>query len=211
MVVPVEKTAQNWLWLDFSAQNTELSKFDLGNIAEMNDYVFGQIAAAGAQAGVGGYNEDRAVYQKSPVFQSSLGARSIHLGVDIWMPAFTLVCSPLAARVHSFRDNANFGDYGPTLILEHQLEGTVFFTLYGHLSRASLRDVSPGQNIAKGQKIGEIGPETENGQWTPHLHFQIIQDMQGHEGDFPGVAHRQESAFYLNLCPDPNLMLGIPR
>ncbi|HSI90676.1 MAG TPA: peptidoglycan DD-metalloendopeptidase family protein, partial [Adhaeribacter sp.] len=133
--------------------------------------------------------------------------RSLHLGIDIWAQAGTAVYAPLAATIHSFQDNAAYGDYGPTLILQHELEGTVFYTLYGHLDRASLKNLKPGKTIAKGEKIAEFGPYPENGDWPPHLHFQIIADMQNLKGDFPGVCKPSEKAFYVALCPDPNLIL----
>jgi murein DD-endopeptidase MepM/ murein hydrolase activator NlpD len=158
---------------------------------------------------VGGYGENRAFYAQSEVFQGEAGARSIHLGIDLWMPAGTPVFAPLAAQVHSFKDNAHFGDYGPTIILEHTLENQVFYTLYGHLSRESLQDLAEGQVIEKGQKIAEFGVPEVNGGWLPHLHFQLMTDLLGNRGDFIGVAHPQEQAYYLDICPNPNLILGI--
>ena len=46
--------------------------------------------------------------------------RRLHLGVDIWADAGTPVYVPLDGRIHSFRDNNHFGDYGPTVILQHR-------------------------------------------------------------------------------------------
>ncbi|MEP6913389.1 MAG: response regulator, partial [bacterium] len=46
-----------------------------------------------------------------------------------------------------------------------------------------------------------------NGDWPPHLHFQIIEDMRVHEGDYPGVCSISERAKYLNNCPNPDLIL----
>lgn len=207
-VVPIDFQADTLFWFDFSENNPELAYFDLGNIAQMNEYVFGRINDSGAKAGLGGYAEDRSVYQKSQVFSTTEGARSIHLGIDVWMQALTYIYSPWEGKVHSFQDNANFGDYGPTIILEHTLEGVSFYTLYGHLTRASLESLEEGQIIQKGQKIGEIGDESENGHWTPHLHFQVIGDMLGRKGDFIGVAARSEKDYYLGICPDPGFILN---
>ena len=109
--------------------------------------------------------------------------------------------------VHSLADNANFGDYGPTVILQHELEGTVFFSLYGHLSRREWQHLRPGQAIAQGEAFATVGPFPENGDWPPHLHFQLIADMQGWVGDFPGVARPSEREAWAALCPDPNLVL----
>jgi peptidoglycan LD-endopeptidase LytH len=42
-----------------------------------------------------------------------------------------------------------------------------------------------------------------NGDWPPHLHFQLITDMMGNTGDFPGVCLPEEKQAYKVLCPDP--------
>ena len=76
------------------------------------------------KAGVafGGYNEVRKLYKRSELFAGGRDEdshRNIHLGLDLWAPAGTSVMAVLEGRVHSFRNNAAFGDYGPTIILEH--------------------------------------------------------------------------------------------
>ena len=85
-----------------------------------------------------------------------------------------------------------------------------WYTLYGHLSRDSLTGLRTGQRIKAGQEIGRIGPHPENGDWAPHLHFQLMTDLLGREGDFPGVAPPSQREVWLSLSPDPNLVLGIP-
>jgi murein DD-endopeptidase MepM/ murein hydrolase activator NlpD len=77
----------------------------------------------------GGYLEDRSWYARSPLFGKQ---RSIHLAVDIWAEEDTAIYAPIDGKIHSFADNAGFGNYGPTLILEHDIEGQIFYTLYGH-------------------------------------------------------------------------------
>ncbi|MDO8834538.1 MAG: phosphotransferase, partial [Vicinamibacterales bacterium] len=90
-------------------------------------------------------------------------------------------------------------------------EGPVrFYTLYGHLSRASVAGLREGQAVAKGTCIARIGAETENGGWPPHLHFQVIADLLGRRGDFPGVARPSDRRVWLSLCPDPNLVARLP-
>lgn len=85
-----------------------------------------------------------------------------------------------------------------------------WYTLYGHLSRDSLEGLRPGRKIVAGEEIGRIGPHPENGDWAPHLHFQLMTDLLGREGDFPGVAPPGQRDVWLSLSPDPNLVLGIP-
>ncbi len=151
--------------------------------------------------------EERFIYRRSSHFAVAEESRSLHLGTDIWLAAGVSVFTPLDATVHSFRDNCNFGDYGPTIILQHTLEGISFYTLYGHLSRSCLQGLSVGMQFNKGDEIATVGPFPENGNWPPHLHFQVIASMDGYSGDFPGVAASADRGYYESLCPNPNLIL----
>src|SRR5262249_30625654 len=99
------------------------------------------------------------------------------------------------------------GDYGATIILTHLLDETSFYTLYGHLSLNSIKNLREGDRISKGDYFAELGIPAENGQWPPHLHFQIIKDLQGWSGDYPGVCKYSEREVYLANCPDPELIL----
>jgi murein DD-endopeptidase MepM/ murein hydrolase activator NlpD len=196
----------NSLLLDFSNQNADLQKLDLQSTSIFNDYVFDFLEREGKQYGHGGYLENRMIYQRSTHFQQG-ESRCMHLGVDVWCEAFHPLFAPLDAKVHSFAHNNNFGDYGPTIILEHEFEGEIFYTLYGHLSLASLENLTIGHYIAKGQKFSELGPFPENGDWPPHLHFQLISDMQNKSGDFPGVCAPSELEHFKALCPNPNIFI----
>lgn len=193
--------------MDFSVSNPDLHKVDLSNTKEFNEYVFDQLSFAGAQVGYGGYNEDRVIYKRSNHFQGE-EPRSVHLGIDLWVKAHTNIFAPLDSTVHSYADNKGMGNYGPTIILEHKIDNLQFYTLYGHLTRQSLAGLKPGLKLKKGDKIGQVGNYPENGDWPPHLHFQIITDMVGMQGDFPGVAKPSEREKYLGICPDPKLILG---
>lgn len=201
--------------LDFSASNPDLDPnrqppLDLTNTAAFSDYVFGKLREAGTAVGVGGYNEHRVIYRRSPHFSQTTEPRVIHLGIDLWAEAGTPVFAPLDGVVHSFNDNNNFGDYGPTIILEHEDNGKPLYSLYGHLSRQSLKGLFEGKSIKAGQQIAEIGPYPENGDWPPHLHFQLMTDMLGLKGDFPGVCSLSDRDRFLAICPNPNRFLGIP-
>jgi murein DD-endopeptidase MepM/ murein hydrolase activator NlpD len=118
--------------------------------------------------------------------------------------------APLDGIVHSFAFNNARGDYGATIILSHRLNDISFHTLYGHLSLNSIKNLSEGQTIKRGDVFTEFGIPFENGQWPPHLHFQVILDMEGKEGDYPGVCKYSEREKYLNNCPDPNFILNFP-
>lgn len=193
------------LVFDFGRDNEELAKVIDADAKAKDDYVKYRIRAARAKLGVGKYLEDRRVYEWSARFKG----RSMHLGMDLFLPAGGEVFAFMDARIHSFKDNSCEGDYGPTIILEHDIQGIAFYSLYGHLSKNSLKGKSAGDLIRKGDMIGRIGDIRENGSWPEHLHFQLIKDMQGHEGDFPGVASIEDLEVYKTLCMDPNLVLGI--
>jgi murein DD-endopeptidase MepM/ murein hydrolase activator NlpD len=196
--------------LDFSAGNPRLAQVDLADTAAFCKFVEQELALKGATIGAGGYGENRLIYG-SPVFEGGPEPRTIHLGIDIWTKAGTAVFAPLDGRVHSFQNNAAYRDYGPTIILEHVLlDGERFHTLYGHLSLDSLDGITVGAPIQAGQEIARLGSPEVNVSWPPHLHFQLIRDLEGRSGDFPGVAAPSEKAHYLALCPDPNLILQLP-
>jgi hypothetical protein len=46
----------------------------------------------------------------------------------------------------------------------------------------------------------------ENGNWVPHLHFQLMLSLLEYENDFPGVALKSEIDFWKAICPNPNLL-----
>lgn len=181
---------------------------------------------AGAGVSAGGYGEARLVYLTEAFAvpgSDRRERRTIHLGVDLFQPAGKPIFAPLEGVVHSFADNAAAGDYGPTVILEHRTDPSdpsdpsdsgagkvVFYSLYGHLSRASLVGLTVGRRFARGEQIGTLGDFAENGGWAPHLHFQLMLELLGRHGEFPGVAPPSEKALWLSLCPDPNLLFGIP-
>ena len=194
---------------DFTANNKDIALIDLSQKHAYSHYIENELKRHHARTGIGAYNEDRLIYQRSELFGKEKEARSVHLGLDIWCDSGTPVFTPLDATVHSFKNNHTFGDYGPTIILTHQLGRHVFHTLYGHLSMESLRDLSVGKKFSKGDHIADFGNYEENGQWPPHLHFQVVIDMEGYTGDYPGVCKPANRDHYLKNCPDPQLILNI--
>jgi peptidoglycan LD-endopeptidase LytH len=61
--------------------------------------------------------------------------------------------------------------------------------------------------VMRGDWIAAFGEPAENGHWPPHLHFQVILDMQGMKGDFPGVCKFSERGKFLANSPDPDFIL----
>ena len=207
-VVKFDPVREKLLHFDFTDGNTRLSAEEIANTNLFSNYINQELKNSGSTYGIGGYNENRKLYRRSDMFAGE-EPRSIHLGVDVWGPAGTPVYAALGGMVHSFANNNNFGDYGATIVLLHQLDTIAFHTLYGHLSAEDINRVSEGDYIARGQVIGHFGPPAENGNWPPHLHFQIISDMQENKGDYPGVCRLSESGAYLENCPNPDLILNM--
>ena len=208
---------------DFTSSNKELTAADIADTQKFSQYVDTKLKSQQAKLGIGGYNENRVLYKRSNLFESKdskvlpfggdlegvVSSRSIHLGIDIWGPVGTEVFVPLGGMVHSFAFNNNFGDYGATIILQHQLDTIAFHTLYGHVSLVDIAKLHPGQYISRGELIAHFGKPEENGWWPPHLHFQVIGDMDLKEGDYPGVCSPAESEKYLQNCPNPDFILNM--
>jgi 4-aminobutyrate aminotransferase-like enzyme/Ser/Thr protein kinase RdoA (MazF antagonist) len=198
----------------------------------ITERIFSAMKSAGATVVFGGYGEARLLYS-SPLFADAQAApgerRTVHLGVDMFAKAGTPVHAVLSGTVVAAQYNAAHLDYGALIILEHytkhqapstkhQAPGTKhqapstrhFYTVYGHLSRSSLRGPRVGDRVRAGQRIGSLGTPAENGGWTPHLHFQLITDLLDLDADFPGVARPSQAGAWLALCPDPAPLLGLP-
>ncbi len=178
-----------------------------------------EMKAQKAVFGLGRYGEARIVYTTKnfrPAGRPYAEGRTVHLGIDVFAAAGTPVFAPFEGTVIFARDNAERLDYGPTIILEHRADAAgpggeplVFWTLYGHLGRASLEGMTPGRAVKKGERIGTVGTMPENGGWPPHLHFQVILDLFDEQGNYPGVCRASEWDVWRAICPNPNLILGL--
>jgi murein DD-endopeptidase MepM/ murein hydrolase activator NlpD len=160
----------------------------------------------------GGYLEPRPLYTNSTyekVGNHGPESRCLHLGVDFWVASNTSVHTFLAGEVVVSFDDAGDKKYGGLIILRHQEEGIEFFTLYGHLSTASVKKLKVGAQLKKGDRIGSVGNATENGNWSPHLHFQIMLSLLDYKNDFPGVAYNNQKQCWKSICPDPNLFFQV--
>jgi 4-aminobutyrate aminotransferase-like enzyme len=214
-VLDIDVSKESVLVFDLSVGSSIVSG-DIDALTEtvLTRRLFGEMAHAGVQIGVGRYNEARHLYT-SPAFTSGISLteerRTIHLGMDLFAKADTPVYAPLPGSIHAFADNDTPQDYGPVLILKHQTDdGLSFYTLYGHLSKNSMDDWRVGRIIGQGEQIGSLGTAYENGGWTPHLHFQLIIDLLDLDCNFPGVCRASEREIWKCFSPDPNLILRIP-
>jgi hypothetical protein len=105
------------------------------------------------------------------------GTRDPHHGVEFYNGSGTPVLAAANGTVYFagndksqlFSPWANF--YGNLIILKHGLPGTPFdtlYTLYAHLSK---EDVTEGQSVTTGEKIGEVG--SSGSAEGSHLHFEV--------------------------------------
>jgi murein DD-endopeptidase MepM/ murein hydrolase activator NlpD len=211
-VIPFEPENDKLILLDFTSDNKELTGDILNDTPKFIAYINQKLIKSKALYGIGGYDEHRTVYSISKVFDADKPGeepRRLHLGIDIWGTPHTKVMAPLDGIVHSFAFNNSFGDYGATIILTHILEGLTFYSLYGHLSLNSIKNIHEGERIKKGNAFAEFGIPAENGHWPPHLHFQLVLDIGNWKGDYPGVCKFSEKTKWLANSPDPDTILQI--
>lgn len=196
--------ASNTLHLNLGKTNSELVSSVFGDIHSFSNYINGKLKNSNKQFGIGGYLEDRNIYSLFNNFvQEDSIQRNIHLGIDVWTIPGAPVYSPLDGIVHSFQLNKGEGNYGPTIILEHNVEGKIIHSLFGHLATADIQHLKVGMKISQGDLLCHLGESHENGGWPPHLHFQLMYDMQGWVGDYPGVSSKKDLEGHVQNCPDP--------
>ncbi len=165
----------------------------------------------GDKIGIGFYNEVRPTYLADMFAIDHHQRRTVHLGVDIFAPPETPIYAPIAGKIHSLADYNEAQDYGPVLILKHEpSDDLCFYTLYGHLSPKSLERWAIGESVEAGALLASIGDYPRNGNWTPHLHFQIVVDLLDFGDNCPGVCAPSLRDLWNSLSPDPNHILRLP-
>lgn len=209
-VISPEIEYSEYVALDLSVTNSDLQNHKLETAQDYEVFIQNQLEAHNGKIMYGGYIETRNLYKRSTVFKNpNVEERNIHIGLDLWINEQAPIFAALEGKIHSFQNNTALGDYGPTIILEHEIDNFKFHTLYGHLSEVSLEGKKVGDTVQKGQQIATLGLPPINGDYAPHLHFQLIIDMQDKFGDYPGVCSETTLAFYKENCPDPNGLLKI--
>jgi 4-aminobutyrate aminotransferase-like enzyme/Ser/Thr protein kinase RdoA (MazF antagonist) len=160
----------------------------------------------------GGYLEPRPVYDSSSyhkIGNKGKENRTIHLGIDFWLPAETAVHALFDGQVIMALNNTGDKQYGGLIVLKHNIEDLVFYTLYGHLSIESALKKKAGTLVKKGEPIALLGNYPENVNWATHLHFQIMLTIFDFKDDFPGVAYYDQINIWKSVCPDPNLLFKL--
>ncbi len=157
----------------------------------------------------GGYLEPRSVYSSSEydkIGNSGKESRTIHLGIDFWLPVQTPVKALFDGKVVIAVNDVGDKEYGGLIILKHLIEEIEFYTLYGHLSVASATNKRVGEHLKKGDCVGYLGNYPENGNWVSHLHFQIMLSLLDYKNDYPGVAYLNQLDVWKSICPNPNIL-----
>ncbi len=214
-VLPSDPRVQDCTVLDLSVASPMLSGDARLNTEELlSSRILAAMRVHKAPVALGRYDEARLLYT-APFFALTedpfAERRTIHIGLDLFAAAGTPVHAPLRGTVHAFANNAVPQDYGPVIMLRHETgDGDTFFTLYGHLSSESLRGLAVGTQLEKGERFATLGAPHENVGWTPHLHLQVITDHLDLGTDFPGVGDATRRRVWRSICPDPNLIVGVP-
>lgn len=157
----------------------------------------------------GGYLEPRPIYTSDAydkIGNKGRESRTIHLGIDFWLPALTPVHALIDGEVIAAVNDAGDKEYGGLVILKHKKEQLEFYTLYGHLTVSSALKNKIGDIVKAGAIIGELGSYPENGNWAAHLHFQVMLSMLNYKIDYPGVAYYNQLEVWKSICPDPNVL-----
>ena len=205
------------LGLDLSVGSPLVGSDPAQNAAEpFGRRVFDAMRESGVDIAAGGYDEARVLYATDSYASGAVTdeRRTIHIGIDLTLVPGSPIYAPLDGVVHGFMDASQRLDYGPVIVLRHDVADAhgplTFFTLYGHLETSALEGLEVGAPVAAGEQFASIGAPPSNGDWWPHLHFQVIADMLDVPCNFNGVAPAGERTTWLSICPDPNLLLGIP-
>lgn len=190
----------------------------VGHVEEFNDLEFFQFKINRLQKEnptkilAGGYLEPRALYTSDAygkIGNKGKESRTIHLGIDFWLPEKTPVHALFNGEVVIAVNDSGEKEYGGLIVLKHLENGMEFFSLYGHLTVASALKYKIGDSIKKGEYLAELGNYPENGNWAPHLHFQLMLSLLDYQDDFPGVTYPSQMDIWKELCPNPNLFFNL--
>ena len=162
---------------------------------------------------LGLYGEVRSIYDTNSFATTSGERRTLHLGIDVFVPDGQPACSPLAGVIHACDIRDFPGDYGGVVILEYRTDDdTRFWLLVGHLDHASVKQLAPGQRVKRGAVFAHVGARSENGGWAPHLHVQLFTDLLGLATELDGVARASERNVWMSISPNPAaLVVGVDR
>lgn len=159
------------------AEDAADSDGDKGNAMQLMDGVERRVSSAKMTEG-----ENLTVKQSWPLpakaeqhFSSAFGMRrdpftggpEFHEGIDLSAPTGTSVLASADGTVEAVKQGHGFGKY---IVVRHADDSK---SIYGHMRKQVVR---AGQQVRRGQKIGEVG---STGHSTgSHLHFQLMRGGQ---------------------------------
>ncbi|MDC1491994.1 aminotransferase class III-fold pyridoxal phosphate-dependent enzyme [Flavobacteriaceae bacterium] len=190
--------SSEWLGLSENFENLDIFENKINYLQQQNN---DKIIS-------GGYLEPRQLYNtKNYERESNNGVenRTIHLGIDFWVKKDTEIINLFDGVIDTISIDKNDKGYGGLIILKHLVDDFSFYTLFGHLSHTKFK-YNIGDFLKKGALIGYVGDKSKNGNWIPHLHFQLLLSKLNYLQDFPGVCYHSEMDVFKSLCPDPNLI-----
>ncbi len=175
------------------------------NQVRLNTHMFDALAQHGRDWGVCGYLEQRTLLLADCPQMVEEG-RFYHLGVDVILPLGTPLLAPLDATVVESYYEEGKGNYGGLVLLRHDVNGDVFYSLYGHLNRDKLPTV--GTRIERGTPFAYVGDFHENGDWFYHTHLQILTERAYREGWISkGYCSQEYLPVIHEYCPNPYFLL----
>jgi murein DD-endopeptidase MepM/ murein hydrolase activator NlpD len=173
-------------------------------LEEVTAILFDEIKKNKKQWGFSGYFEDRSRSLKNTIIFEQ--GRVYHLGIDLFAPVGTELYAPLEGQVVVSEYEDGVTNYGGLVVLKHNINNSIFYSLYGHLNKIFLPQI--GQNIKRGELFAKIGDTFENGQWIPHLHLQVFTE-EGYGGGwlYKGYCKKEDALNIDRYCPNPIFML----
>jgi murein DD-endopeptidase MepM/ murein hydrolase activator NlpD len=143
-----------------------------------------------ASCSYGGWFEDRATLWLGHYMRPG---QMFHLGIDFNVPVNSRVYCPADAMVvEVWHDMDRNGGWGGRITLEIKPK---LYLILAHLGRIRVRT---GRTVRLGQLLGNVGNSTNNGNWFPHLHAQMVR------GGFQGIdGYGEFSVRNQRKFPDP--------
>lgn len=191
--------------IDFSNNNRYLNHIDVRDQHMIEEYIAEELTQSGKTWGIAGYLEMRERFLGG-LSQMISEERFYHLGVDIIVPAGTVLYAPLDGEVVSSGYESGEGNYGGYVLLKHQIGSNIFYSFYGHQDPESV--VPAGSSLRAGTPFSKVGTLGHNGQWFEHVHLQVLT-QKAYELGFmsKGYCTTEQVLTMDELCPNPLFLL----
>lgn len=137
----------------------------------------------------------------------------LHLGIDLSFDAGTMVFSIAEGPiVHIGTDSPLKGGWGGHVLQMIKFQGKPHLLIYCHLGFIQEKDRL--RTISKGDFLGLVGNKSENGGWGPHLHLQLVSDVDhvinwAHfmDKEIDGYGKVKDISYWAKRCPDPTSLI----